>query len=60
MTVPMCGLLIGEQLRRLATRIRPDWMDWTVEQKSLRRELAYFYRYKARGFLAPRKKYRRL
>lgn len=40
LTVLMCGLLLGEQLRRQATRICPDWM---VEQKSLRRKLAPYF-----------------
>ena len=60
MTVPMCGLLLGEQLRRHVTRTCPDWSDWTVEQKSRRREMAYFYHYKACGLLAPRRINRRL
>jgi hypothetical protein len=59
LTVPMSRLLIGEQIRRHATRTCPDWMAWYVEQRSRRRELAYFYHYSARKILPPRRQYMR-
>jgi hypothetical protein len=51
----MSRLLIGEQIRRHATQNRPDWMRWNVEQRSRRKELAYFYHYHARKILPPRR-----
>ena len=59
LTVPTYGLVVSEQLRRHCTRICPNWSNWNLEQRSLRREQAYFYHYRAKGILPPRRRYRR-
>jgi hypothetical protein len=55
LTVPTCGLVLSEQLRRRCTRICPSWSDWNIDRRSLRREQAYFYHYYARRLLPKRR-----
>ncbi|MDR0337821.1 MAG: transposase, partial [Planctomycetaceae bacterium] len=54
MTVPTYFIIVSEQLRHHATRTCPNWVKWTIEKRSLRREYARFYHYKTKNRLPKR------
>ena len=60
LTVPLSQRVIADQLRRYVTRRRPGWSHFDIQQRSLRKDLAYFYHYHAQNILPPRKYNRRL
>ncbi len=59
-TASLLQRLIAKQLRRHVTRLRPDWTRFDVQRRSLRKEQAYFYHYRSRNILPPRRLKRQL
>jgi len=60
MTVPLMQRVVASQLRRYVTRVRPGWFDFDIQKRSLRSERAYFYHYKKKNILPPRRYNQRL
>jgi len=60
LTVPLSQRVIADQLRRYVTRLCPDWTHVDMQQRSLRKEQAYFYHYAAKNILPQRRYNRRL
>jgi hypothetical protein len=60
LTVPLVQHFLSGRLRHYVTRVRPGWMHFDIQHRSLRKEQAYFYHYAAKNILPPRRYNRRL